>query len=338
MVGIPRAIDQQCGRFTHIKDGNVYVAVIIDIAKGSAPATRQRNLRQPRACGDVLKRTVAQVAEQLHRLAVLQTTGNRVHLRVHMSICNEDIQPAGITEVNKAGSPFYVRITGLASLRSPADVSEALSAEVAVQIVGLLGEISNVDTQTPVVTIVSEVYAHRAEFLPVNAEGNPIQKADFFEGPIVLVAVKKIGTCVVGHVQIGPAVVIVIAPHGPESVPVPGIVNASFLGDLLKRTIAAVVIKQVAFALHAPRAALHQDSFVATEFFITSEFRQLVDIQMDISCHKEVDVAVAIVVGPRGPGHEATPPHSGLLGHVFELAISQPAVKRAASKACNKHV
>ena len=154
----------------------------------------------------------------------------------------------------------------------------------------------------------------------------------------MLVAVEKIGPCVVGHVQIGPAIVIVITPHDAESIPVPGIVNPGFLGDLLKRTIAAVVEKQVAFALHTPRATLHQNSLVAAEFFIATEFRELVHIQVDVPRHKEVDVAVAIVVGPGRPGHEAAPPHSGFVGRVFELAISQTAVQRAATEASDKDV
>src|SRR5437899_457676 len=184
MVGVPSAIDQQRRRFSHIEDGRVYVAIIIDIPEGSTSATCQRNLRQPRGRRDVLKRSVAQVAEQLHRLAVLQATGNRVHLRIHVPICNEDIQPAVVAEVCKSRSPLYVRIAGLASPRSPADVRKALHSKVAIQVVGLIDKISNVDTQTPVVTIVSEVNAHRAEFLPVDTERNPVQKTNFFESSI----------------------------------------------------------------------------------------------------------------------------------------------------------
>ena len=154
----------------------------------------------------------------------------------------------------------------------------------------------------------------------------------------MLVVVEKIRPCVVGYVQIGPAVVIVVAPHNPKSIAVPRIVNSCLLGDLLEGSIAAVVEKQIAFAFHAPGTALHENSLVAAEFFIAAEFRELAHIEMDIPRHKEVDEAVAIVVGPGRPGHEPGSPHSRFLGHVLELAISKAAVERATPEAGDKEV
>ncbi len=83
---------------------------------------------------------------------------------------------------------------------------------------------------------------------------------------------------------------------------------------------------------------MHENSLVAAKFFIAAEFRELVHIQMDIPRHKEVDEAVAIVVGPGRPGHEAAPAHSRFLGHVLELAISKAAVERAAPETGDKQV
>ncbi len=63
MIGVPGAVDQQRRRLSHIKDGNVYVAVIIDIPESSAPAAGKRDLRQPRSDRDILESAVSQVAE-----------------------------------------------------------------------------------------------------------------------------------------------------------------------------------------------------------------------------------------------------------------------------------
>src|SRR6266853_3114550 len=167
VIGVRGAIDQQCRRLAYIEDGYVHIAIIIDIPKSSAPAARHRNLRQPGANGDVFKRPVAHVAEQLHWLPILHSTGNRVNLRVHMPISDEEIQPAGGAEVNKSGSPLYIGKAGLASFRCPPLVGETLRTKIVIQVVRLIGEISNEDTQTPFVPIVSEVHAHRAQFLSV---------------------------------------------------------------------------------------------------------------------------------------------------------------------------
>src|SRR6266699_1991099 len=124
-------------------------------------------LRQPVHRGNVLLRAIVQVSEQLHRLPVLLTTRNCVHLRVHVTVCDEEIEPASVTEVDKSGSPLYVGIRRLCSLRRPALVRKTLQTKIVIQVVRLVGEISNEDTQSPFVPVVSEVNAHRAEFLSV---------------------------------------------------------------------------------------------------------------------------------------------------------------------------
>src|SRR5437879_5178074 len=83
-----------------------HFAVIIDIAESGAPASGKRNRHKPGRGGDVLKCAVMQVAEQLHWLTILHTAGDRIHLRVYVPVGDEDIQPAGVAEVHKSGSPL----------------------------------------------------------------------------------------------------------------------------------------------------------------------------------------------------------------------------------------
>src|SRR5882762_118 len=91
VIGLRGAIDQQCRRLAYIEDGYVHAAVIIDISESGAPAAGKRDLRQPGRGGNVLERAIAQVSEQLHRLPIFHATGDRVHLRVHVPIGDEDI-------------------------------------------------------------------------------------------------------------------------------------------------------------------------------------------------------------------------------------------------------
>src|SRR6267154_2274707 len=132
VIGVRGAIDQQCRRLAHIEDGYVHAAVIIDISESGAPATGKRDLHQPGRGGNVLERAIAQVAEQLHRLTVLHATRNCVHLRVHVTVCDEEIEPAGVTEVDKSGSPLYVGVGRLCSLRGPALVCETLKTKIVI--------------------------------------------------------------------------------------------------------------------------------------------------------------------------------------------------------------
>src|SRR2546425_12989976 len=114
----------------------------------SAPVQKWRRYR---------KRAIAQVAEQLHRLTIFWTAGDRVNLGIDMPICDKEVQPSIVVEVHKSGAPLHVGIARLAGLRCPPDVGEALCAKIVIQIVGLISEIRYVNAQAPLVKIVAEV-------------------------------------------------------------------------------------------------------------------------------------------------------------------------------------
>ena len=77
---------------------------------------------------------------------------------------------------------------------------------------------------------------------------------------VVIVVVQIIRAGIVRDVEIGPAVVIVIAPDHAEAVILAGVAHAGLLRDFFERAIAAIVIEQVRLAGHAPGAALHHDA------------------------------------------------------------------------------
>ena len=127
--------------------------------------------------------------------------------------------------------------------------------------------------------IVSPSHAHVALFLPIRTERHAGEHSGLFKRPVVLVAVKIIWAGVVGHVQIGPAVVVVVAPNRPQAVVVVGIVHAGFFRNFFKRPVSAVVEKQVGFPLHPPRTALHSNSLEPAGLFVAAESWQLVQYQ-----------------------------------------------------------
>ena len=54
---------------------------------------------------------------------------------------------------------------------------------------------------------------------------------------------------------------------------------------------------------------------------------------MDVARDEQVDVAVAIVIGPGRAGAEAAAAHSGFFGYVLELAVAQVVIEHVAAKA-----
>ena len=69
--------------------------------------------------------------------------------------------------------------------------------------------------------------------------------------------------------------------------------------------------QQVRFAVHSPRTALHGNSFELAEA-LCCRIPAGCHVDVHIAGHEEIDVAVAIVVGPGGAGAEACCLHFAL--------------------------
>src|ERR1700756_303534 len=109
------------------------------------------------------------ISKQLHRLAVFQAAGCRIHLGIHVAVDHKKIQPTVVGEINKSRAPFYVGIAGLTGLGGPADISESLRARVSVEIVRLVGKICDVDIEQPAMFVIAKIDTHGSEFLAISA-------------------------------------------------------------------------------------------------------------------------------------------------------------------------
>src|SRR5205814_5050370 len=93
-------------------------------------------------------------------------------------------------------------------------------------------------------------------------------------------------------------------------------------GNVGKRSVAIVVVKEVLPALQSRRPARHHDALVKTwSRFWHRRGRQ---IHVDIVSDKKIEAAVAIVIDERTSGIPALPlaSHSCLLADVCERAVS----------------
>ena len=90
------------------------------------------------------------------------------------------------------------------------------------------------------------------------------------------------------------------------------------------------MVEEVCFSLHAPRTALHGNTFELAEL-CAAEFRQVVHVDVHIAGHEEVYVAIAIVVGPGGPSGETSALHLRFIGDVFKCAVAFVAIESIAT-------
>src|SRR5437868_7021964 len=133
--------------------------------------------------------------------------------------------------------------------------------------------------------VVAEIHPHVPKFQAFTAQCYAGKQSDIGECAVVIVVIEIIRHGVVGDQEVGPAIVIVIAPScaGTESsTAYPGL-----LCDVLEPAIAQIVIEHVAA----------------------------------IAGDKKIELAIIIVVSYGDPHTPAAPGQTSFLSNVFESAI-----------------
>ena len=94
----------------------------------------------------------------------------------------------------------------------------------------------------------------------------------------MFVVIKKIGAGVIRHVEIRPAIVVVISPGALHSVTTFRIVYAGFFGNIFKGPVTTVVKEEIRLPGKTSRTALHQNSPEAAKLIVAAKFRKLIDV------------------------------------------------------------
>src|SRR5213078_3322979 len=96
--------------------------------------------------------------------------------------------------------------------------------------------------------------------------------------PFAVVAIEIIRSGIVGDKNVGPPVVVEVAPHHTESVVPGGIVDASGFRNIGERAVSIVVIQAVAQSLHTAWATLHRDTAKSASG-ADSKLRKMIQIE-----------------------------------------------------------
>ena len=114
--------------------------------------------------------------------------------------------------------------------------------------------------------------------LSLEAESYAGEQSHLLEGAIVFVVIKKIGTGVIRHIEIRPAIVVVVGPDTLHSVTAFGIVYSGFFGNIFKGPVSPVVKEEIGLPGKTSRTALHQNSPEAAKLIVAAKFRKLIDV------------------------------------------------------------
>ena len=184
----------------------------------------------------------------------------RVDLGKDVAVGHEDIDPTVVVEIEEPDAPS--QILGVRAQSCLKDsVIKCSVAIVMVQIRGLVGVICLDDIEPAVAVVIANPHAHARLRNPIFIEGASNLRANLLEGSILVVVVEAAWHGVACDVNVGPAIIIKIRCAYTESVragwnPLLGYegrsrrpawnCEAGSLGNVLKRSVAAIVIQNIA--------------------------------------------------------------------------------------------
>ena len=220
--------------------------------------------------------------KQKRPLGVAHTERLPFHLRIDVTIRNENVGPAVVVVVEKLRAKTQIGIADGTNPRRAGQVGELAIVIVVVEVVVIVGKISLHNVRPSVAIVIGRVNAHAGLFSSVGTVGHARLGADFGESTVAVVVIEQARRRVVRDVKIEASVLVVIQPQDAEAVVAVFInINAEFLRDIGEGAVTVVVVKTVARALQSARPAIYRDAPILAEHAV-AELRQVVDIQVDI--------------------------------------------------------
>src|SRR5713101_9186757 len=102
----------------------------------------------------------------------------------------------------------------------------------------------------------------------------------------MFIVIEQVGLAIIRDVEIGPAIVVIVCPDRLQAVVMVWIVNASLLGNIFKGAVATIAEQVVGFSWKSAGSTLHHDSSIPAELIVAAKFRQMVDINENVSWDK----------------------------------------------------
>ena len=198
------------------------------------------------------------------------------------------------------------------------DILELVST-IPVQAGGLIAEPRDKDIEFTVAIKICEICRHVSVVLSERPKPSAGRNPHFLKSAVVPVVVQEIPPRVIGHEEIGPAVVVVVAPHNAHAVEFVGIIYARLLGYILECTVSAIAKQEVCFSFHVIRQ-LDKGAFVTEGL---RGVRKMMDIGVNVASDEQVEEPISIIVGPGCAGTEAANLEAGFLRHVLESAATK---------------
>ena len=331
-------VPQQRRSFVHVDDEHVQVAVVVVVSE-SGPATRVRG-RQARAClvDQFLEAPVPEIAEDHVGSLVRIVRQLGLDFRVNAPGNVRQVRHAVVVEIGDrrapADEPSFDAQSGLDRL-----VVEHSRAVIAIENVGVVGEVRLEQVQIAVEIVIANSDSHARLLESVLAQGDAPFQALLLKRPVTEIAKQQARSSVAGQIEIHPSVAVKIRGNRGHAIPGIGSVDPSARGDILERTVAAIAVQTVTALRKPARAAIHRHALpraVRPRSLSWCRF----GIEVEIIRYEQVQQTVAVVVQERGTSSPADfrLRQSGLLRDIYKGTVPAIPIEHVAPPERDVHV
>ena len=286
-------VTEQHRRATVCRDHQVKVTIVINVCVSSSPADTGSRECFPQRGSHPTKFPLAQVAEQMWRLGIIDMFLHPVYCVFDMPIYHEGVKPAIQVIVEEKTAKAESKQTGAPQLGAGSFVHKQSDAFVVVESEHFVREVADEDARVTRAVIVGSVHTHTG---PNNAR---LTKCDaghgafLREGSIAVVTVKFVGFSVVGQEKVGPGVSVVVKDSDPQSLRA-RVKEACLVRGVFEGAVAAVTPKSGRCSIVGLRRAI---GFVRP---IQSAKEVGLGRPLQVVDDEEVEVAVTVIVEPCG--------------------------------------
>src|SRR5579863_527276 len=167
-----------------------------------------------------------------------------IHFRINVAVDSKNIRATIVIDIDKHGPPSQImRVEAEANVEDCC--GERAIAIIAIERRGIVGKIRLENVGAAVVIVVSDSRTHAGLFASILIEGHAGLRGDVDEGSIFLVVIKNAGGAVAGHVDVGPAIVIVVESGNAEAIVAVRFFDAAGLAYVSELSTAEIVIKNI---------------------------------------------------------------------------------------------
>ena len=305
---VAHIVSQQRGPVVEIGNENIQVAVVVKVEHVGAAADAG-HLGAER---DGSERSIATIGKKVIGLGISTAAAGAVNLRIHVTVGYQQIEVAIVVKVKEPRAKAHVRPPDTPQGRFGADIRKGAVALVAIEGIVLVFKMRGEQVGPAVVVVVAPSHPHARLDLSAAAVGQAGWEGAVGKATIAAIAIKKVRARVVGYEQVGPAIGVGVRKQDAQAVAGGGVVEARPSGDVGK-LVAVVAIKHVRRPGQSPRADKDLDSLPLRP--------QVLDrsrIKYGIARHVQVEVAIAVVVGPSRACAPMRRSHTSRCAHIGE--------------------